>query len=64
MNPATGWEGEQCSLSAAAFNGFKCHHPITGEWTAVTSAGDCRITFFRDLAVDFPDYFDKQNKFM
>ena len=36
MNPATGWEGEQCSLSAAAFNGFKCHHPITGERTAVT----------------------------
>ena len=61
-------EREQCSL-AAACNGFKCHHPITVECSAVPvwrpDRGIVGLLFFlRDLAVDFPDYFDKQNKFM
>ena len=60
MNPTTSWdwEGKGPGQSlAAACNGFKCHHPITREWTVVTRARDCRITFFPRFSRGFPWLF-------
>ena len=60
-----GIEGEQIramQLWAAACNGFKCHHPITGESrecsAVLTRPRDCRITcFYPRFSPGFPWLF-------